>query len=75
MITIIAVNAAIPDFYNLLTAPRTVSNTHAEVARAQWRAIMCNTSRVYHVQYVVCQVVLRDSSEFITCNMSCVTWY
>ena len=36
-------------FYNLLTAPRTVSNTHAQVARAQ----SC-TDHVQHVQHVVC---------------------
>ena len=32
---IIALKGAIRDFYDLLTAPRTVSNTYAQVARAQ----------------------------------------
>ena len=41
-------------FYNLLTAPQTVSNTYAQVARAQ--------SSSYHVQHIVCHVVRRDSS-------------
>ena len=51
-------------FNNLLTAPRTVSNTYAQVARAQ--------SRANHVQHserlsratcrITCHVVLRDSS-------------
>ena len=34
-IIIIVFKGAIPDFYNLLTAPRTVSNTYAQVAQAQ----------------------------------------
>ena len=50
-------------FYNLLTAPRTVSNTYAQAARAQ--------SCANHVQYierlsraarVTCQIVGRSSS-------------
>ena len=50
--------------HNLLTAPRTVSNPYAQVARAQSRAthralITCNTSSAYHVQHVVCHVVRR----------------
>ena len=35
IIIIIAFKGAIRDFYNLLTAPRTVSNTYDQVARAQ----------------------------------------
>ena len=35
IIKIIALKGAIPDFYNLLTAPQTVSNTYAEVAQVQ----------------------------------------
>ena len=35
MIVIIALKGAIRDFYNLLTAPRTVSNTYAQVARVE----------------------------------------
>ena len=51
-------------FYNLLTAPRTVSNTYARVARAQ--------SCANHVQHIrrlsrvtcrdACYMVRRDSS-------------
>ena len=37
-------------FYNLLTAPRTVSNTCAQVARVQ---TTCNTSCAYLVQHVM----------------------
>ena len=51
-------------FYNLLTAPRTVSNTYAQVARAQSCA-----NHVQHIQRlscatcrVTCHVVRRDSS-------------
>ena len=45
IIIIIAFKGAIPDyFYNLLTAPRTVSNTYAQVARAQ--------SCANHVQHI-----------------------
>ena len=32
---VIVLRGAFQDFYNSLTAPRTVSNTHAQVARAQ----------------------------------------
>ena len=35
MIMIIALKGAFRDFYNLLTAPGTVSNTYAQVSRAQ----------------------------------------
>ena len=34
MMMMIALKGAIRDFYNFLTAPRTVSNTYAQVARA-----------------------------------------
>ena len=45
IIIIIAIKGAIRDFfYNLLTAPRTVSNTNAQVARAQ--------SCANHVQHI-----------------------
>ena len=40
---------------NLLTAPRTVSSTHAQVARAQ--------SCANHVQHIECRVMRRDSSD------------
>ena len=56
MIIIIAFKGAIPDFYNLLTAPRTVSNTYAQVARVQscanhvhWALITCSMPRaIWH---------------------------
>ena len=61
---IIAFKGAIRDFDNLLTAPRTVSNTDAQAARAQ--------SCTNHMQYierlsraacrVTCHVVRRDGS-------------
>ena len=64
IIITIAFKGAIPDFfYNLFTAPRTVSNTYAQVSRAQ--------SCANHVQdieplsratCVTCHVVRRDSS-------------
>ena len=44
IIIIIALKGAIRDFYNLLTAPRTVSHIYAQVARAQ--------SRANHVQHI-----------------------
>ena len=40
----IAFKSAIPDFYNLITASRTVSNTYAQVARTQ--------SCANHVQHI-----------------------
>ena len=47
IIIIIAFKGAIRDFfYNLLTAPRAVSNTYAQVARAQ--------SCANHVQHIEC---------------------
>ena len=60
----IALTVAIRDFYNFLAAPRTVSNTYAQVVLAQ--------SCAHHVQHierlsratcrVACLVVRRDSS-------------
>ena len=54
VVIIITLKGANRDFYNLLTAPRTVSNTPAH-NRVQ---ITCNTSSAYHVQHAV----RRDSS-------------
>ena len=52
--------------YNLLTAPRNVSNTYAQVARAQSCA-----NHVQHIEHtsratcrVTCHVVRRDSSAY-----------
>ena len=64
----IAFECAVRDFDNLLTEPRTVSNTYTQVARRQLCAnrvlhrISCNISIAYHVQHVICQVIGRDSS-------------
>ena len=64
IIIIIAFKGAIRDFYKLLTAPRTVSNTHAQVAQAQSCA-----NHVQHIEHlshatcrVTCHLVRRDSS-------------
>ena len=57
IIRIIALKGAIRDFYNLLTASRTVSNTYARVARCNRVQIMCNTSSTYHMQHDVCHMV------------------
>ena len=64
IIIIIAFKGAIRDFYNLLTAMRTVSNTFAQVPRAQSCA-----NHVQHIEqpsratcHVTCHVVGRDSS-------------
>ena len=40
-------------FYNLLTAPRTVSNTYLKWPWRKLVQIKCNTSSAYHVQHVV----------------------
>ena len=52
----ITLKGAIGDFYNL-TAPRTVSSTYVQMARAQ----LC-VNHEQHVQDDVCHVVRRDSS-------------
>ena len=64
MIIIIAFKGAIRDFNNLLTEPRTVSNTYAQVALAQTCA-----NHVQHIERlsratcrVTCDVVRRDGS-------------
>ena len=49
-------------FLLLLTAPRTVSNTYAQVIRRNRVQITWNTSGVYHVQHAVWHVVRRGSS-------------
>ena len=61
---IVALKGAIPDFYNLLTAPRTVSSpTHTLKWPGRNRVqITCKTSSARYVQHVVCHVVRRDSS-------------
>ena len=55
---------AVRDFFknNLLTAPRTVSNTYARVPGRNRVQITRNTLSAYHVQPAVCHVVRRDSS-------------
>ena len=62
VIIIIAFKGAIRDYYNLLTAPQTVSNTYAQVARRNRVQITCNACSAYHVQHVACHVAWRDSS-------------
>ena len=60
IIVMIAFKGVIRDFYNLLTAPRTVLDMYAEVARAnQMQHIKC-LSRAKRL--VVCHIVRRDSS-------------
>ena len=59
IVIIIAFKGATRDFfYNLLTAPRSVSNTYAQVAREH----LCSASGDCHVQHVMCHLVRRDSS-------------
>ena len=66
MITIvIASKGAIRDFFffnNLLTAPRTVSNTYAQGVRAQSCTNHVQHMAAHHVQHVVCHVVGGDRS-------------
>ena len=54
IINIIALKGAIGDFYNLLTAPRTVSNTNAHVARA----LLCanHAQHIEHLSRAACRV-------------------
>ena len=49
MMIIIALKGSNRDFYNLLSAPRTVSNTHAQGARAQPCA-----NHVQHIKRLSC---------------------
>ena len=63
IIIIIVFKGAIRDFYNLLTAPRIVSNTHAQVAQAQSCANhMQHIERLSRATCVTCHLVRRDSS-------------
>ena len=57
MIIVIALEGAVQDFYCLLTASWTVSNTYTQVARA-----LSFANHVQHMQHVVCHVVERDIS-------------
>ena len=59
IIIIIALKGAIRDFYNLLTAPRTVSNTYAQVAPG---AIVCE-SRATHRALVTCNLQCASWNE------------
>ena len=56
-IVIIVLKGAIRDFYDLLLVPRTVSDTHAQVARAQ--------SCANHVQHI-------ERLSRATCRVLCV---
>ena len=49
---IIALKGAIRDFYSLLTAPQTVSNTYTQVARAQSSAIQ--VQYIEHLSHATC---------------------
>ena len=65
MIIIIAFKGAIRDFFfnNLLTAPRTVSNTYAQVARAQSCANhVLHIERLSRATCVTSHLIRRDSS-------------
>ena len=57
LIIIIALKGAIQDLYNLLTAPRTVSNTYAQVARAQSCA-----NHVQHIERLSCATLCFTDS-------------
>ena len=60
---IIAFQGAIRDFYNLLSAPRTVSNTYAQVARAQ--SCANDVQHIEHLSRTTCRVtrhVVRKDS-------------
>ena len=61
IIIIITLKGANRDFYILLTAPRTVSDTTLKWPGRNRVQITCNTSGAHHVQHVVCYVVRRDS--------------
>ena len=54
MIIIIALKAANRDFCYLLTSPRTVSNTYAQVARAQ--SCANHVQHIEHVSRATCRV-------------------
>ena len=57
MIIMITLTDAIQDFDSLLTAPRTVSKTYAQVARVKWRA-----NHMIHIgRHVVCHTVQRTT--------------
>ena len=64
IIIIIAFKGAIRDFfYSLFTAPRTVSNTYAQVARAQSFANhVQHIERLSRATCVTCNLVRSDSS-------------
>ena len=64
IVIIMAFKGAIRFFFfcNLLTAPRTVSNTLAQVAQAQSCTVTCNTSSADHVQ-VSCYVPLGTKGQ------------
>ena len=63
MLMIIAFKGAFPDFYDLLNAPRTVSNTYAQVARARSCANhVQHIQRISRATRVTCHEVRRDSS-------------
>ena len=79
MMMIIAFNGAIREFFYNLTAQRTISNTYAQVPRAQSCA-----NHVQHIQglsratcRVTCHAVRRDSSapKFDRVEIALIYWF
>ena len=62
MIIVVIILAFKETFYNLFTAPRTVSNMYAQVAGKHSCSNHVQHIGDYHVQHVVCHLVQRDSS-------------
>ena len=60
MMMMITLKGAFRDFYNLLTSPRTVSNTYAEVVSA--KSFPNHVQHIERVQYIMCHAERRDSS-------------
>ena len=61
IVIIIALKGAIQDFYNPLTAPRTVSNTYAQVARAQLCAN--HAQHIERLSRATCSVPLHTKGQ------------
>ena len=61
LLIIIALKGAIRDFHNLLTAPRTVSNTYAQVALA--RSCAGHVQHIERLSRATCSVLLGTKGQ------------
>ena len=64
MIVMIALKGSIRDFYNLLTEPRTVSNTYVQVARPKSCATPDHVQHIERLSRATCRMPRGNKGQF-----------